>query len=105
MEKVSKINKMQSFVITLMLITAATAANFQLVSAVTSSTYAGTATVATNQWSNPTNAQGAPDSACSTNLGNNRIIKLTNFGFSIPSGATINGITVEVKYASSASSQ
>ncbi|MGQ0794928.1 MAG: thrombospondin type 3 repeat-containing protein [Nitrosopumilaceae archaeon] len=106
MKKFSHLNsRICSFLIAVILLSGATASNIQLAAAVTSPVlYAGTSTVAANQWQNPTNALGVEDSLCTTNLGNNRIIKLTNFGFSIPSGSTIDGIKVEVKYASSAGS-
>lgn len=51
------------------------------------------------EWSNPSNA-GAADSTYATATvtglgGQSRALKATNFGFSIPTGATIDGILVE----------
>jgi hypothetical protein len=49
-------------------------------------------------WSTPTNAEGVPDSSTSGFSGNGGVIshylKATNYGFSIPTGSTINGISV-----------
>ena len=50
-------------------------------------------------WSNPTNVQGDTTSTEATsspaNNTNTQILRATNFGFSIPTASTINGITVE----------
>lgn len=57
-------------------------------------------------WSNLSNAQGAPDglfSSVNSNTGQNtNFILLVNFGFSLPSSATINGIQFDVLVKSSA---
>lgn len=59
-------------------------------------------TVGTIAWSNPNNAKAsdnvyavAIDSSGSTSY--THYLKATNFGFSIPSGATINGILAEIE--------
>jgi hypothetical protein len=62
------------------------------------STTADDATVGTVAWTNPTNAE-VSDGVFATNAGNNstgHYVKANNFGFSIPAGATINGILVGV---------
>jgi hypothetical protein len=60
--------------------------------------YAGTAS--TTGWSSASNATGTPDSACASRSGSGgAALDLTNFGFTIPDAATINGITVDVKFA------
>lgn len=63
--------------------------------------YAGTAaddaTVGTISWANPTNATASDNSRADATLTTGTIshyLKATNFGFSIPAVATINGITV-----------
>jgi hypothetical protein len=53
-------------------------------------------------WTNPTDIQGDTTSTAATiNLVNNndtsQRLRATNFGFSIPSGAIINGVTVEIE--------
>jgi hypothetical protein len=57
---------------------------------------AGVGTVA---WSNPSNAAGNPDDGYATAaLGSGAVshyLKCTSFGFSVPAGATIDGIVVE----------
>lgn len=66
------------------------------------STTTDDATVGTAAWTNPNNAQ-VSDNVYATvagTIGSNRIshyLKATNFGFSIPSDATINGVLVEVE--------
>lgn len=52
-----------------------------------------------NAWSNPTNAASSDDSRASATVGpdDTNYLKATNFGFSIPTGATIDGIVVEVE--------
>jgi hypothetical protein len=63
--------------------------------------YAGAATA--TGWSSASNATGTPDSACASRSGaGGGTLDLTNFGFTIPDAATINGITVEVKFAGTA---
>ncbi len=60
--------------------------------------YAGA--VSTIGWSGATNAIGTPDNACASRTGAaGGSLDLTNFGFTIPDAAVINGITVEVKFA------
>jgi hypothetical protein len=73
----------------------------------TSATSPGTmvddATVGTVAWTNPTNA-GASDNSYATigtsgrcGVFTGHYLKATNFGFSIPVGATITGILVEIE--------
>jgi hypothetical protein len=73
------------------------------------SAYAGTGandnTVGTQAWSAPNGAQGAPNGSNSTNTSStagvvSQRLKLTNFGFSIPVGATVDGVTVNVTISS-----
>jgi hypothetical protein len=62
-------------------------------------TMANDATVGTVDWSNPNNAK-VSDNTYSNNVGNgttSHYLKATNFGFTIPVGATINGIYVEIQ--------
>jgi YD repeat-containing protein len=63
--------------------------------------FAGTATIgatANSRWTNPSNAVGnTPSDFAETDVDKNDSsdqLKLTNFGFNIPAGATINGVTV-----------
>jgi len=61
-------------------------------------TMADDATVGTVAWSNPDNAKVSDNVyATATNIGpvTSHYLKATNFGFSIPVGATINGILAE----------
>lgn len=64
-------------------------------------TMADDATVGTITWVNPNNAKVSDSvyTTASTLISNtaSHYLKATNFGFSIPAGATINGITVKVK--------
>lgn len=65
------------------------------------------ATVGTAAWTSPNNAQ-VSDAVYATVVGGSlalisHYIKATNYGFSIPGGATINGILVEVEKKSSIS--
>lgn len=56
--------------------------------------------VGTITWSNPTRIVSSNDSYATAGLDDNQIshyLKATNFGFSIPSGAVINGITAEIE--------
>jgi hypothetical protein len=63
--------------------------------------YAGAATA--TGWSSASNATGTPDGACASRSGaSGGALDLTNFGFTIPDAAVINGITVEVKFAGTA---
>jgi hypothetical protein len=59
--------------------------------------YAGAAS--TVGWTDAANATGTPDNACASRSASGGTLDLTNFGFTIPDAATINGITVEVKFA------
>lgn len=59
--------------------------------------------VVDDPWTNPTNAQGANDSTYAscltgtgTGVGRTNYLKCTNYSFSIPAGATINGIQAKV---------
>lgn len=64
------------------------------------STFANDSTVGTTSWSSLTNAQTSNDSDASVSLDDNQIsryLKATGFGFAIPTGSTINGITVQVE--------
>lgn len=61
-------------------------------------TLANDTAVGTNAWSNPGNAAASDNSrATFTSTGSSNYLKATNFGFSIPAGATIDGIVVEVE--------
>jgi hypothetical protein len=62
--------------------------------------YAGAAS--TGGWTDAANATGTPDNACASRSASGGTLDLTNFGFTIPDAATINGITVEVKFAGTA---
>lgn len=79
------------------------------------SNYAGTAADdagdGTRAWTNPTNAQGAPDATLATNTGqaqdtieSSHYLKATNFGFAVSGSATIVGILAKVKRRGSANS-
>lgn len=65
--------------------------------------YCGTAAndsgIGSTDWTGPTNAQGTDDASVATgsfSAGSpSHYLKCTNFGFSIPAGATIDGIQVE----------
>lgn len=63
-------------------------------------TFADDAGVGTVAWSNPSNAVSSDDSyatATSSGTQTSHYLKATNFGFSIPTGATISGIFVEIE--------
>ena len=61
-------------------------------------TMADDATVGTRAWSTVNNAKVSDDVyATATVSGISHYLKATNFGFSIPTGATINGILVEIE--------
>jgi hypothetical protein len=71
--------------------------------------YAGTAaddaTVGTNPWNNTQNVPGASDGLYATagstaSTGTTHYLKATNFGFNIPTGATISGIKVFISKGS-----
>ena len=74
----------------------------------TETRYPGTLTndssVGTTAWSNPGNA-GADDGSSATCLAlvDSQYLQGTNFGFSIPGGATINGIELELERRSQSS--
>ncbi|KKK68280.1 hypothetical protein LCGC14_2945630, partial [marine sediment metagenome] len=57
------------------------------------------ASVGTVAWSNPDNAKTSNDAYATTGNLNvvSHYLKATNFGFSIPTGSTINGIIVEIE--------
>lgn len=59
--------------------------------------YANTASAV--GWTNPNDATGTPDSTCASSTTAGDTLDLTNFGFTIPAAAVIDGITVEVKFA------
>jgi hypothetical protein len=56
-------------------------------------------------WANPSNAASSNDSRATVTITNvndiSNYLKATNFGFSIPAGATIDGIVVEFEQGSS----
>lgn len=62
-------------------------------------TMADDATVGSVSWSNPDNAKVSDNVYATVNLatGASHYLKATNFGFSIPTGATIDSILVEVE--------
>jgi hypothetical protein len=64
-------------------------------------TFANDTTIGTSSWGTPSNASAEDGTSTTTAaIGNGTVanyLKCTNFGFSIPAGSTINGITVEVK--------
>lgn len=67
-------------------------------------TLADDATVGTVAWNNPSNASSQNNTYASLiadgDLTTTHYLKVTNFGFAIPTGATINGIKAEVdKYS------
>lgn len=68
----------------------------------TGATFPGTCTAlntgAATDWTNPTNAQTDNDTGSTWTTGSaSDVLACTNFGFSIPAGATINGIIVNIK--------
>ena len=67
-------------------------------------TFADDSAVGTETWSNPSNAQTSNDSYASASvlsvIAINTIthyLKVTNFGFTIPTGATINGVLARIE--------
>ena len=52
-----------------------------------------------NQWKEDSDAKKAPDNKCAYENASNNSTDLVRFSFTIPPTATINGITVEPKYA------
>ena len=68
--------------------------------AISPGTMADDATVGTVAWTNPDNAKVSDSVYATAVVANTEIthyLKATNFGFVIPTGATINGILVEVE--------
>ena len=57
------------------------------------------ATVGSVTWSNPNNSQASDNAYASLSIdaATSHYLKATNFGFSIPDGATIDGILVEIE--------
>jgi hypothetical protein len=58
-------------------------------------------------WSNPSNAQASDNARATASLpesNSSHYLKASNFGFSIPSNATVNGIVVEVERSRSSTS-
>ena len=69
-------------------------------SATSPGTMADDATVGTLVWTNPNNAMASDDADAIVSSGfggTSHYLKATNFGFSIPTGATIDGILVEIE--------
>ncbi len=69
-------------------------------------TFANDSSYGTTAWTSPSNAAASEDSYATCTLGSfnsSQYLKATNFGFSIPSGATIDGIVVEVELKASSS--
>ena len=60
-------------------------------------TMADDATVGTVAWTNPDNAKASDNVYTSVGSGITHYLKATNFGFIIPTGATIDGILVEIE--------
>jgi len=63
--------------------------------AATQTRYAGTAS---GSWDNVARATGAPDSSCAGTSSSAASLNLTNYGFTIPAGSTITGISVSLQY-------
>jgi len=64
------------------------------------STFVDDSSVGSIAWSSPSNAQTSDDSRATASLGANEIshyLKATGFGFNIPTGASIDGIQVDVE--------
>lgn len=68
-------------------------------------TFADDSAVGTLTWSNPGNAAASDDSRAVVTFGvstsTSHYLKATNFGFSIPAGAVIDGVLVEVERSES----
>jgi hypothetical protein len=67
---------------------------------VTGSTFSNDSSYGTYAWSNPSNAELSDDSyteATFSGVNDTNYLKATNFGFSIPTGATIDGVIVSVE--------
>lgn len=69
-------------------------------------TLADDGSVGSTAWSNPTNAAASDDSraTCGGVSGPSHYLKATNFGFSIPSSATIVGIEVSIERSAASAS-
>ena len=68
--------------------------------ALSPATTADDTTIGSIAWTNPNNSQSSNDSYAVADFGYSNAsyyLKATNFGFAIPTGATINGIVVEVE--------
>lgn len=75
------------------------------------STFVDDAGVGTQTWSNPSNAQTSNDVKADVGLGVDgggfsisHYLKATGFGFSIPAGATIDGVVVEIERSANTAS-
>ena len=68
-----------------------------------SGTQADLAGVGTITWSNPTNAASSNNSYATAAAGTSHYLRFSNFGFAIPTGATINGVTVGIERKTSTS--
>ena len=68
-------------------------------------TLASDSSIGAVAWSNPGNAAASDNSYATAVIGAavtpSEYLKVTNFGFAIPTGATIDGITVAVEHSSS----
>lgn len=66
-------------------------------------TLADDATVGTVTWTNPGNAASSNDTyaTAALSISTSHYLKATNFGFTIPAGATIDGIEVTVEHKGS----
>lgn len=64
-------------------------------------TLANDAAAGTVAWSNPSNAASSNDSDATASLqsSSSQYLKATNFGFSLPAGAIVTGVQVEVERA------
>ncbi len=63
-------------------------------------TMANDAAVGTDSWGTPNNAKVSDNSyaiAVASSTSDSNYLKATNFGFAIPSGATINGVSVSIE--------
>ncbi|WP_145423021.1 hypothetical protein [Symmachiella dynata] len=63
-------------------------------------TFTSDATVGTTAWTTPSNAGASDDADAAVDLAGFQVsqyLKATNYGFSIPAGATIDGIVVDVE--------
>lgn len=70
-------------------------------------TFTDDATVGSVSWSNPSNAASSNDVYAVASVGfvqTTHYLRVTNFGFTIPGGANIDGVTVEVERKQSSAS-